>query len=95
MTQIAPQVQAWLTALEMERYDTSYRNPKPVKEPAAEAPKRKPRKPYVQKPQAEDTKEFVNRVKRDKIFYDAGRFAAGHRDADAVAAFQRLNRAAS
>lgn len=72
---LSPQ-EKFLLALEMERTDLSYLKPKP-----------KVQVETVFVPQPTYPK---SRQKRDKLMFDAGRYAAGDRDFDAIQAHQRL-----
>ena len=63
----------WLAQLEQERYSTAYRTPKPEPEP---------RVVYI------STKPKVDKKaqrQRDTIMFQAGRYAAGARDPEAIA----------
>lgn len=67
----------WLLALERERHDLSYLNPKPVQVETV----------FVTKPVYPKSREA-----RDKLMFNAGRYAAGARDATAIAAHEKLER---
>lgn len=59
---------AWFRALEAERHDTSWKSPQPVKYQSEIV--------FVEK--------RVNHKARDRAMFNAGRFAEGARDADAI-----------
>lgn len=72
----------------------SYRRPSQDQEPAvrdgATKPDQKPisRRPQTKKDQKQPSiAQLTARWRRDKLFFDAGRFAAGARDEDASKAF--------
>jgi hypothetical protein len=78
------QVEAWHKALEAERFDISYRRVTAKRVVTDKAPATKPAQPTAA--------DYVARIKRDRVFYDAGRFAAGARDEQAIKAFEAVNR---
>ena len=65
----------FVLALEMERNDLSYLKPRPVKVDTV----------YVTKPVYPRSRQ-----ERDKLMFDAGRYAAGARDWDARQAHNKL-----
>ena len=77
MTQNRPlnDTERWLMNLEMERNDLSYLKPRPVKVDTV----------YVTKKVYPKSREA-----RDKLMFDAGRYAAGARDWDARQAHNKL-----
>lgn len=68
----------WLLELERERYDTSWRNPKPLHAPT---------EVIVRQVAAVDKKAQKT---RDNIMFHAGRFAAGARDQQAIDANSKI-----
>ena len=82
------QVQAWLMALEAERFDTSWRR-KPQQSPQIPA-QRAPAPTQTTKPNKPSLEELRARYDRDALFYHAGRFAAGARDEEATNAFKEM-----
>lgn len=72
-------LQFWML-LEAERHDLSYKRRSPEPEPQVV---------YVTKPARENKKA---REKRDKLFYDAGRFAGGATDQTAIRADEELQK---
>jgi hypothetical protein len=81
---------AWLLALEAERLDISYRRNQPTNRSVRQILKDLEKPVPAPNPQ-NDQRTALERIKRDRLYYDAGRFAAGARDAEAVAAFAELN----
>lgn len=77
MKQRTPQ-ELWLLSLEAERYDTSWRKPKPVERYA-------PPQPIIVKQNIVQMDPKAQR-ERDQIMFHAGRFAAGARDDESIAA---------
>jgi hypothetical protein len=75
-----PGCSLWLR-LEAERLDTSYKNPVRTPEPAQEVkPKTVTRIVYRER----------NDDDRDRLYFNAGRFAAGARDTSATRAAEQL-----
>ena len=72
----AEKTRLWLAALERERYDTSWR----TRAPRAQA--------TVPTPKTSD----AARRRRDRVFFDAGRYAAGARDEAAIMAHAKLTK---
>lgn len=92
------EMKEWLMALERERYDLSYRSAKSDDLSVTEVkPKARARAPkvaetYKTKTSEPTLEELRARTKRDQLFYDAGRYAGGARDQEAVKAFQDLHK---
>lgn len=89
-TKTPEQVEEWLLALEAERLDISYRRlrkPEPVVElvKAEKARKRPPAREI-----SETAEANLQRLQREKLFFDAGRFAGGARDPEATEAYRRF-----
>lgn len=82
------QVDAWLKALEAERHDTTYLgrikvNPE-IEQLRAENAKLRAELAATPKPLTPSQR------KRDSVMFHAGRHAAGIRDDDAIAGFERM-----
>lgn len=93
-----PVLKEWLASLEAERWDISYRRKPPVALKAMEKPRKASEKPPAPRKRQEppkparDPQEVAEaRKAREMAIYNAGRFAAGARDAEAVEAFKQIN----
>ena len=71
--------------LEAERFG-SFRKPAPAPQ---EAPQKTSGSPKTERPKQPSIEQLKARWERDKLFYDAGRFAAGARDEEATRAFAK------
>lgn len=82
MSQIRPlnATELWLANLERERTDRSYLDPEP----------RRVEVRFVPQPAPKETKK--KREARDKLMFNAGRYAAGARDKTACIANEQLER---
>lgn len=78
-------VRLWLASLEMERTDRSYlRKPEPKETYRPTV--------IVQERKRETKAEAKAREKRERAFFNAGRYVAGDRDKTASAAYELLER---
>lgn len=81
-------------ALEAERFDLSYRSAKSNDLSVTEVkPKRRKTDTKIStQPPRPTIQEIRERTERDQLLYNAGRYAGGARDQDAVQAFMTLNK---
>jgi len=81
----------WFITLEMER-NAKYIPPAPAYQPITELPPNDGINPRARSKRLLKALTLAEQQQRDKQFYDAGRFAAGARDDDAIQAMHKLNK---
>lgn len=92
-------IREWMAALEAERYDISYRSAKSNDLSVTEVRPKRNRvttraveQTFKAKPSTPTPEELKAQAARDELVYNAGRYAAGARDPQAIQAFQKLAR---
>jgi hypothetical protein len=75
----------FMQLLEAERLDISYRKKK-TPPPIEQAPVQEPARPKTSRPRRTATADLV----RNKLYFDAGRYAQGARDREAIEAHMTL-----